>query len=259
MDFAGDIGLYQRRVAECPGGIAQRLAVLQSLTLEIGHAAVDVGCGGGHLVREMANSVGDGGRAVGLDISDEQVKSANEYCSGLEAAQCLVGDAKDMNFEDASFDRLASIRTLEYIDDVPAALAEIRRVLRPGGVAALVSVLWDQFRFHGPEPDLNEKILEAFRGHCPHQALPMQLPKMLVSSGFVGAVQKPVALFERSLNENCYGFWVSKLVAGFAMNAGVLKEDAELWLEQLQQAGHDRRFGFVSMPVLTVTNVPANR
>jgi arsenite methyltransferase len=255
MDFSGDIGLYQRRVAECPGGAAQRIAVLRSLSLEIGQAALDIGCGGGHLVREFAISVGSKGRAVGLDVSEEQLVSAREYCAEYKAAACILGNATEMDFEDASFDKLASIRTLEYIEDVPAALAEMRRVLKPGGVAALVSVLWDQFRFHGPASSLNERILEAFRAHCPHQMLPMALPVMLARSGFVGALQEPVTLFERSLNEYSYAFWVSKLVAAFAVGEGISSEDAELWLQQLQHADDEGRFGFVSVPVLTITNV----
>jgi len=257
VEFLGDIGLYQRRVAECPGGAAQRMAVLQSLSLETGHSALDVGCGGGHLVREFALAVGHGGRAVGLDVSREQVTAAKDHCAGLENARCVVGSATDLNMEDASFDRLAAIRTLEYVDDVPSALAEMRRVLKPGGVAALVSVLWDHFRFHGPDPGLNERLIDAFRAHCPHQMLPMALPRMLSESGFVGSLQWPVTLFERSLNDNSYAFWVSKVVAAFAVGQGISRDDAEVWLQQLQQADNERRFGFVSMPVLTVTCAPA--
>jgi len=255
MDFSGDMGLWQRRVAECPGGAAQRMAILRSLSLEVGQAAVDIGCGGGHLVREIALSVGINGRVVGLDVSEDQVASARELCSAFDAVDCVVGSATDMAFEDACFDKLASIRTLEYIEDVPAALAEMKRVLRPGGVAALVSVLWDQFRFHGADPTLNDRILDAFRAHCPHQMLPMALPGMLKRSGFVGDHQEPVTLFERSLNEYSYAFWVSKLVAAFAVGEGVSSEDAELWLQQLHEADVEGNFGFVSIPVLTVSNV----
>jgi arsenite methyltransferase len=256
MDFAGDIGLFQRRVAECPGGVAQRLAVIQSLSLVPGHAVIDIGCGGGHMVREFALAIGNKGRVIGLDVSKEQVDSASNHCHGLEVAECHVGDVTNMTFGDACFNQAASIRTLEYVDDVSAALAEIHRVLKPGGLVAMVSVLWDHFRFHGANTQLNDKILDAFRAHCPHQMLPMTLPKMLANSGFSGAAQKPVTIFETSLNENSYGYWVSKLVAAFVVGECINKADAELWLNQLQQAADDGSFGFISMPVLTVTSVP---
>ena len=73
------------------------MAVLSALALEIGEAAVDIGCGGGHLVREFAASVGSKGRAVGLDINEQQVASANEYCAGHKHAECFVGNAASMD------------------------------------------------------------------------------------------------------------------------------------------------------------------
>jgi arsenite methyltransferase len=254
MDFTGDMGLWQRRVAECPGGVAQRMAVLETLSLETGHSVIDVGCGGGHLVREFALAVGTQGHAVGLDISEDQVDAAKHYCAKFETVDCIVGDITNLTFETSSFDNLASIRTLEYVADVLAALSEIRRILKPGGGAAIVSVLWDQFRFHGPPTRLNDKILDAFRAHCPHQMLPLTLRHMLAKSGFGGVVQKPITLFETSFNENSYAFWVSKIVAGFAIGQGIESEDAKLWLDQLRQADKNGRFGFVSVPVLTMAS-----
>jgi len=57
------------------------------------------------------------------------------------------------------------------------------------------------------------------------------------------------------MNENSYGYWVSKLVAEFVLEEGVSNADAELWLQQLQEADDNGRFGFVSMPVLTLAIV----
>ena len=73
MDFTGDIGLWQRKVAECPEGMARRMAVFEALAVESGQAVLDLGCGGGHLVREIALAVGAGGRAVGFDVSADQL------------------------------------------------------------------------------------------------------------------------------------------------------------------------------------------
>ena len=141
MDFTGDIGLWQRHLAEGPEGIARRMAVFEALAVESGQAILDLGCGGGHLVRELALAVGDGGRAVGLDASADQLAAARVLCDGLPAAELVEGNATNMAFADGAFEGLASIQALEYIADVDGALAEIRRVLKPGGKAALVSAL----------------------------------------------------------------------------------------------------------------------
>ena len=251
MDFTGDIALWQRRVAHGPEGKARRRAAAEALTIETGHALLDLGCGGGYLVQEFALAVGRGGRAVGLDVSAEQLTAAREICNDLPAVELVEGNATDMIFADAAFDGLASIQTLEYVADVDAALAEVRRVLKPGGKAALISVLWDHFCFHGAAPDLNDRIMDVFRAHCPHQMLPLEMPRRLKSTGFGGVMRKPIVFFNGSLHENAYGYWVAKIVAAFAIGQGVSETDASLWLDQLDEASKEGRFGFISIPVLT--------
>ena len=69
MDFGGDIGLWQRKIAEGLEGTSRRLAVFEALAISSGQTVLDLGCGGGHLVRDIALAVGDSGRVVGLDAS----------------------------------------------------------------------------------------------------------------------------------------------------------------------------------------------
>ena len=64
MDFSGDFGLWQRKVAECPEGMARRRAVFEAMAVESGQEILDLGYGGGQQVRECALAVGAGGRAV---------------------------------------------------------------------------------------------------------------------------------------------------------------------------------------------------
>ena len=251
MDFSGDFGLWQRKIAESPEGVARRLAVFDALAVEAGQAILDLGCGGGHLVREIALAVGAGGRAVGFDVSPDQLEAARGICDGLPAAELIEGEATGMAFEDGAFDGLASIQTLEYIPDVDRALAEARRVMAPGSTAALVSVLWDHWRFHGAEPELTERILDAWRAHCPHQMLPMELPRRLTAAGFGGVTRKPIAFLNGARHENTYALWAAKVAAAFAIGQGIAEEDAARWLDQLAQADREGRFGFVSVPVLT--------
>ena len=87
----------------------------------------------------------------------------------------LHSSATKMDLEDASFDMVTSTQTLEYIPDVDAALSECTRILKSYGEFLNISILWDHFRFYGAEEKLNEKIHDAFRAHCSHQMLPMEL------------------------------------------------------------------------------------
>lgn len=258
MDFAGDIGLWQRKIAEGLEGTSRRLAVLEALSIASGQALLDLGCGGGHLVRDLAFAVGESGRVVGLDASEAQLEAARVLCEGLAIAELIEGDATDLPFEEATFDSLASIQMLEYVPDVDSALSEARRVIKPGGKVALVSVLWDHWRFHGAEPELNDQMHDIWREHCFHQMLPFELPAKLIAAGFDGISQKPIAFMNNTMHDNSFALWAAKVVAAFAVAKGMDEKEATSWLKQLDKADAEGRFGFVSVPILT-TAIAASR
>lgn len=251
MEFTGDIGLWQRRIAESTEGMARRLAVMETLQPEAGWRVLDAGCGSGHLVSEMARAVGHTGRALGIDFSADQVEAARVLTEGIANAEIIQGDVCAIPSEDATFDCISSIQTLEYVPEIDRALQEIRRVLRPKGRVAFVSVLWDTFRYHGPEPVLNNRMIEAWRAHCPHQMLPVEIPARMNASGLEGVFQRPLTFFNTSYHENSLPFTAAKVIASFAQSQGVSEEDTRMWLDQLDQAEREGRFGFVSVPVIT--------
>ena len=101
-----------------------------------GRRAIVIGCGGGQDVVALERM---GARAVGVDISREQIAYAKMYAlrHGAENASFVQCDATDLSrFDDESFDVAVSIHVLGYIQDVARVLAETARVLRQGGVFA---------------------------------------------------------------------------------------------------------------------------
>jgi ubiquinone/menaquinone biosynthesis C-methylase UbiE len=252
MDFAGDIAELQRRIAETPEGNDRRMAVFKALDVRPGQAVLDIGCGGGHLLREFSSATGDAGRVIGLELSAPQLAAAAEFCSGLGNVEFAEGSATAMPFGDGEFDALSSIQTYEYVADVDVALAEARRVLKPGAKAAIISVLWDHWRFSGPDRALNDEIHEVWRAHCHHQMLPFEMHRRLSDNGFGGVVQKPIAFINTSLHENAFALWASRTLAFFGKSHGMDEKDVDTWLAQLEDANREGRMGFTSVPVLTV-------
>jgi len=251
MEFSREIGAVQRRMAQTQEGVGRRKATFEALDVAAGQHILDVGCGGGHLLRDLALSVGSEGRVVGLDPSEQQIKAAQEHCQGLDNVAFSQDSAAELSFEDGAFDAIASIQVLEYIADVDSALAEIRRVIRTGGRFAAVSVLWDHWRFHGPDLELNDRMHEAFKAHCFHQMLPLEMPAKLARHGFAGSHCTPMGFLNNSLHHNSFPYLAANLFTHFAEGQGIPKEDVQRWREQLDEAERDGRFGFVSVPVLT--------
>jgi SAM-dependent methyltransferase len=115
------------------------LAVLERLVVPAGRDIVDVGCGGGALVRELTAR---GARVIGVEISDEQLASAIAHDAGSDA-RYLVGRAQALPLEDASADVVVFMRSLHHVPaaDLTRSLREARRVLRPDGIVYVAEPL----------------------------------------------------------------------------------------------------------------------
>ncbi len=115
---------------------------IERLELRPEYRVLDVGCGIGWAVRLMAEQCSTG-EAVGIDVSDEMIARARSFRGGPQNVRYEVASAARLAFEDDSFDRVLSVESVYYYDDVGAALGEVARILRPSGVLA---VLVDFFR-----------------------------------------------------------------------------------------------------------------
>jgi ubiquinone/menaquinone biosynthesis C-methylase UbiE len=101
-----------------------------------GLAVLDVGCGQGIDVARYAMA---GATSTGIDLTPRHVELARDHLAAMGLnADIVPGDAETLPFPDASFDRVSSNGVLHHTPDLPAALAEIRRVLRPGGEARII-------------------------------------------------------------------------------------------------------------------------
>jgi SAM-dependent methyltransferase len=99
-----------------------------------GGAILDVGCSTGYLLEDLARLHPDA-RLLGLDLVAAGLRRAHE---NVPQAQLLLADVCAIPVRDGGCDAVVSANLLEHVPDDAAALAEIRRVLRPGGRAALV-------------------------------------------------------------------------------------------------------------------------
>ena len=93
---------------------------------------LDVGCGPGDLLCEMARQHSEWRRLAGFDLSAGMAAQAARQAGGLQVYFC-VGDAQAMPFPDRSFDVVMTRHMLYHVPDIDRAVSEAARVLRPGG------------------------------------------------------------------------------------------------------------------------------
>jgi SAM-dependent methyltransferase len=98
-----------------------------------GERLIEVGAGFGRLAAEYAGF----GEVVLLDSSEVHVAAARESLAGDARFEFVLGDACALPYPDASFDAAVCVRVLHHFADPEPVLAELGRVLRPGGVLVL--------------------------------------------------------------------------------------------------------------------------
>lgn len=192
----------------------------------LGDTVVDVGCGGGRAVGELA---GLGRKAIGIDLDPEMVDLATRRWPG---AEFHVGDATALPLEDGSVTGYRADKVLHVLDDPAAALTEATRVLRPGGRAVLTGQDWDAIVIDSADPVRTRALVHARADALPSPRAARQYRNLLLDNGFTDVtVEAHMAVFTDDL--------VLPMLAGLTDGP---------WLgDQVDRAARDRLF--VAVPV----------
>ncbi|MEM7507604.1 MAG: methyltransferase domain-containing protein [Pseudomonadota bacterium] len=138
-DWAGDQGgKWANLVETMDRQLAPAAAPgVQALAPQPGERIIDLGCGGGPTSLMLAEKVGAAGRVLGVDISPDLLGIARRRAEGVGHLAFAEADAGSHPFEAGGWDALYSRFGCMFFDDPPAAMANLRRALVPGGRAVL--------------------------------------------------------------------------------------------------------------------------
>ncbi|MFC7497227.1 MULTISPECIES: methyltransferase domain-containing protein [unclassified Nocardioides] len=225
-----------------PDIVEQRAGVIAALALGSGERVLDVGVGPGFLAAEIAAVVGPGGRVCGIDLSADMLAVAARRDPGTDAAavELELAGAEAIPYTDGSFDAVVSTQVLEYVPDIPAALAEIHRVLRPGGRVLVLDTDWDSLVWATPDEEVMARVLVAWREHLADPYLPRTLRRALTAAGF--AVDRPsvVPLLNVGTPEQSFSGILLGLVATFVKGRnGLDATTVEAWEDSMRGLGDD--------------------
>lgn len=142
FDVAGD--RYQRFMGRFSDPLAAPFADVAGVGRGAGMRVLDVGCGPGALLAELADRLGLEAVA-GADPSASFVAAARERLPGVDVREAA---AEDLPFEDGAFDAALAQLVVHFMADPDRGVAEMIRVTRPGGV--LAACVWDHGSGRGP-------------------------------------------------------------------------------------------------------------
>ena len=118
---------------------------LELLVIKEGETVLEIGFGTGYCLGRIAESVGETGKAYGIDISSGMLEVTSrrlEKAKLMDRTELYCGDAASLPYDDNMFDTVFMSFTLELFDtpEIPKLLKEVKRVLKPGGRLGVASL-----------------------------------------------------------------------------------------------------------------------
>ncbi len=237
-----------------PDIVAQRAAVLQALAPQPGDRVLDVGVGPGLLLADIAAAVTSAGSVAGTDISESMLRLAAGRMgeAGPPRVVLALADATSLPFGDAEFDAIVSTQVLEYVLDVPAALAEAARVLKPGGRMLVLDTDWDSVVWRSSDDARMRRVMTVWDEHLADPHLPRKLPDMLENAGLRPDPPVAIPVLNAGWDENTYSAGILRIIEAFVAGRGSVEpDDAAAWAQDLRSLGASyffclNRFMFVA-------------
>ncbi len=226
-----------------PGAAALRERSYDLLAVPSGAGVVDVGCGTGRAVAELAER---GLRPIGVDLSEQMVEQARRRWPGIDAR---VGDAYRLPIPDATLAGYRADKVFHELADADRALAEARRVLTAGGRIVLIGQDWDTFVIDADDRDLTRRIVHARADAVPSPWAARRYRNLLQAAGFVDpAVEVHTAVFtDAAMLPILLG-----LASGAQAAGAITGEQAETWTTEQTQRTHTGRL-FLAIPLFVVS------
>jgi ubiquinone/menaquinone biosynthesis C-methylase UbiE len=228
-----DIAYLDRAAASNPGA-AYKARVLSLLNPTEGQVALDIGCGPGTDLGPVVDAVGSNGRVIGVDHDPTMLAEAARR---HPSADLRAGDAHQLPVDPSSVDRIRIDRVLQHLTDAAAALREVARVLRPGGLVALADNDWDTLVIDGSDLGTSRAYTAYVSTRVVRNAtIGRQLARLAHNAGLtVRAVEAIPVVFTNYADADA--IFKFEAVAGRAVADGALASgSAQAWLTDLRTA-----------------------
>lgn len=213
--------------------------------LEPGMSLIDCGCGPGTITAGLAAIVSPG-KVIGFDSGDDNIRLAQDFATEQEAhnVEFRVADIHEIPFPDGSFDAAFIHNVLEHLSDPIDALAEVRRVLKPGGVLGVRDVDLDGFIYWPTNPILDrylEVFIENWKLGSGDPTMGKRLRSLITEAGFgkvsgsatydtYGTPESVKAFCENAAKQALAPDFVERVTKTELLNKSDLEEVAEAFL-----------------------------
>ena len=226
----GAIRAYKRRTFELLG-------------VEPGASVLDLGCGTGDDVQDMARLVGPTGRVVGVDRSETVIAEARERVRGTTLPVAFqVADTYALPFPDATFDVCRADRVFHHLEHPRRAFGELLRVTRPGGRVLLFEPDFETAMVDAPDRSLTRQLLNFFCDGYQDGWMGRRLLGLFREAGLTEIAVEPVTVLLTDLTQANAVLALEDTVMLAGAAGLVSTAEGAAWLDALREASEAGRF-----------------
>jgi ubiquinone/menaquinone biosynthesis C-methylase UbiE len=222
---------------------AYKRRTFELLDLQPGASVLDLGCGTGDDVQELARRVGPSGWVVGVDRSETVIAEARDRVQGTSLPVAFqVADAYALPFPDATFDACRADRVFHHLEHPCQAFGELLRVVRPGGRILLFDPDFETAIVDAPDRALTRRLLNFYCDGYQDGWMGRRLPGLFRELGLTEIIVEPVQVLLTDLAQANVVLALESTVVRATASGLVDGVEGATWLDALRTASEQGRF-----------------